>query len=238
MRRYDPGDPIALRYEAVDADTGAAVDASGTLTLTKPDGTTYEGVVQTGGTGVLDVTIPKAQATQLGRYAFVWSVTGGVEDTETGRFYVGDADDEVPPLASFEMFARKLGYTPEDTEADRAEGLLDDASELIRDVAGKTFLVAGTNALDSVPRRIRSICVEAAFRAFENPYGLTQRTIGDSSKAYDRAGREGGEAVYLTSAEEDAVRKAAGGSSFAAVTLSSPYSADYEPDVWAEVTAQ
>lgn len=237
MRRYDPGDPIALRYEAVDAVTGAPVGATGTLVLTKPDGTTYDGVVQSGGTGILDVTVPKGQASQNGRYGFKWEVTGGVDDTETGYFYVGATDDEVPPLASFELFTRKLGYTPEDTEADRAETLLDDASELIRDVAGKTWLVAGTNALDDVPRRVARICVEAAFRAFENPYGLTQRTIGDSSKAYDRAGREGGEAVYLTKDEEDAIRKAAGGSSFVSVTLTSPYSVDYV-DPWAAVTAE
>jgi len=233
MRRYDPGDPISLRYEAFD-DNEQPVGVTGTLTLTKPDGTTYDGVVQSGGAGILDVTIPKAQASQPGRYRFAWAISGGVEDAETGRFYVGDLDDEVPPLASFDMLVRKLGYTPEGGEAERAEGLLDDASELIRDVAGKTWLVANTNALDEVPRRIRSICVEAAFRAFDNPWGLSQRTIGDSSKAYDRAGREGGEAVYLTDAEEKAVRKAAGSGSFVSVTLTSPYSAGYI-DPWAEV---
>lgn len=237
MRRYDPGDPIALRYEAVDADTGAAVAATGTLTLTKPDGTTYAGVVQSGGTGILDVTIPKAQASQLGRYSFRWEISGGVEDVEAGRFYVGEIDDEVPPLASFDLFVRKLGYTPTETEADRAEHLLAAASELIRDEAGETWLVAGTNALAAVPRRVAQICVESAFRAFENPYALSQRTIGDSSRAYDRAGREGGESVYLTKAEQKAVRRAALGGSFVSVTLTSPYSADYV-DPWAAVTAE
>jgi hypothetical protein len=237
MRRYDQGDPIALRYEAVDADTEAAVAVTGTLVLTKPDGTTYDGVVQSGGLGILDVTIPKAQATTSGRYKFAWTVSGGVDDVESGRFYVGDIDDEMPPLASFDLLVRKIGYTPEETEADRAEGLLDDASELIRDVAGKTWVSATTGALEEVPRRVARICVEAAFRAFENPYGLSQRTIGDSSKAYDRAGREGGEAVYLTGAEEDSIRKAAGGSSFVSVTLTSPYSADYV-DPWAAVLAE
>jgi hypothetical protein len=237
MRRYDPGDPIALRYTATDATTGAPIAVTGTLLLTKPDATTYAGVPQSGGTGILDVTVPAAEAAQLGRYGFEWTVTGGVDDVESGRFYVGDLDDEVPPLASFELFTRRLGYTPEETEAERAEDLLDDASELIRDVAGMTWLVANTNALDAVPRRVARICVSAALRAFENPFALSQRTIGDSSKAYDRAGREGGEAVYLTEAEEKAVRKAAGGGSFVAVTLTSPYSADYV-DPWAAVTAE
>lgn len=236
MRRYDPGDPIALRYVATD-DDDQPVAITGTLTLTKPDGTTYDGVPQSGGLGILDVTIPAAQASQSGRYGFEWEISGSLTDVETGRFYIGAPDDRVPPLADFESLCRKLGYAPEDEERDRAEDLLDDASELIRDVAGKTWLVTTTNALDGVPRRVARICVEAAYRAFTNPEALTQRTIGDSSKAYDRAGREGGEAVYLTAAEEKAVVKAAGGSSFASITLTSPYSAEYV-DPWAAVTAE
>jgi hypothetical protein len=236
MRRYDPGDPIALRYTAED-DTGAPVAIAGALTLTKPDGTTYEGVTQSGGTGVLDVLIPAAQASQLGRYDFEWDVTGGVTDTMTGRFYVGASSDVVPPLADFDAFARKLGYRPEDEERDRAEDVLDEASELIRDVAGVTWLVAGTNALDDVPRRVARICIAAAYRAFANPEALTQRTIGDSSKSYDRTGLNGGEAVYLTPEEEKAVVKAAGGSSFVSVTLESPYSGTYI-DPWAAVSAE
>lgn len=237
MRRYDPGDPIALRYVATDAD-GAPVAVTGTLTITRPDSTTYDGTPQSGGTGILDVVIPAAEATQLGRYEFAWDVIGGVDDSRDGFFYVGAIDDQVPPLASFDMLARKIGYTPEETEADRAEHLLDEASELIRDVAGKTWLVADTNVLENVPRRVARICVSAAYRAFVNPEGLSQRSIGDSSKSYDRAQREGGEDVYLTAAEEKAVRKAAGGGSFQAVTLTSPYSADYLLDPWDEVLAE
>lgn len=237
MRRYDLGDPIALRQVVTD-DEGAPVAATGTLTLTKPDETTYAGSVQSGGTGILDVIIPAAEATQLGRYEYVWNVLSPFVDVVPGSFYVAGADDEVPPLASLSLFARKLGYTPEETEADRAGHLLDEASELIREVAEKTWLVAGTNALDEVPRRVARICVAVAYRAFMNPEGLTQRSLGDSSKSYDRTAREGGEDIYLTADEERAVRKAAGGSTFVAVTLVSPYSADHGLDTWAEVTAE
>lgn len=236
MRRYDPGDPIALRYIATD-DDDAPVAVTGELTLTKPDGTTYEGVPQTGGLGIVDVLIPAAEASALGRYGFAWSITGDVEDTLTGTFYVGTEDDVVPPLASFGLLIKKLGYTPEDEERDRAEALLDEASELIRDVAGKTWLVTGTNALDDVPRRVARICVAATYRAFTNPEALVQRSIGDSSKSYDRSGLTGGEAVYLTPAEERAVIKAAGGSTFVSVTLETPYSGTYE-DPWVAVNAE
>jgi hypothetical protein len=237
MRRYDPGDPIALRYVATDDDE-QPVAITGVFTLTKPDLTTYNGVVQDGGLGILDVTVPAGQASALGRYGYKWEISGGVEDTETGKFFVGNADDEVPPLASLGLLARKLGYTPEESEGDRAEHLLDEASEMIRDAAGKTWLVEGTNALDDVPRRVARICVAVAYRAFMNPEGLTQRSIGDSAKSYDRTSREGGEDIYLTEDEERAIKKAAGGSTFRAVTLVSPYSADHEVDVWDEVTAE
>lgn len=236
MRRYDLGDPIALRQVVTD-DDGNPVAATGGLRLTKPDGTTYDGTVQSGGTGILDVTIPAAEASQYGRYAFLWSVATPFEDKVPGTFYVGPVDDEVPPLASFALLARKLGADPvdfDDEERDRGEALLDEASELIRDEADKTWLIANTNALDDVPRRVARICVAAAARAFTNPEGLSQRVIGDSTKGYDRTGREGGEAVYLTKEEVRAVKKAALGSTFVAVTLVSPYSADpgYDEVLW------
>jgi hypothetical protein len=229
MRRYDFGDPVPLRYTATDPDTGAPVGISGSLTLTKTDGTTYAGVTSSGGTGILDVIIPPAEVAVVGRYAYVWDITGGIADTSDGYFYVGAVDDEVPPLGSFAMLARKLGAAADDfdeTERDRAEYLLDEASELIRDIAGKTWLVTGTNALDAVPRRIARICVASAARAFDNPHALSQRTTGDRTTSYDRSGLQGGEAVYLTEQEEIDVRRFGTRSSFRSVTLVSPYSAD------------
>jgi hypothetical protein len=240
VQRFDLGDPVPLRYEATDPETGAGVVISGTIVITKPDGTTYDGVTASGGTGIIDVSVPAAEASQLGRYKYEWSISGGLNDTEIGYFYVAAAEDEAPPLASFGMLARKLGALAEDfDEVERARGeyLLDEASELIRDIAGKTWLTTA-NALDAVPRAVARVCVAAAARAFENPHGLTQRSIGDSSKSYDRSKREGGEIVYLTDAEERTVLKAAGVSTFVAVTLTSPYSSDVALDVWDEVTAE
>lgn len=237
MRRYDVGDPVALQYVATDAE-GDPVEVTGNFTLTKPDGTTYEGTVQSGGTGILNVTVPGAQTQQRGRYEYLWSVSGGLTDVAPdGRFYVDDVDDEMPPLASISMLGAKLGYDPEESELTRAEQLLDAASEMIRDEAGKTWVSETTGALETVPRRVARICVEVAYRAFTNPEALSQRSIGDSSKSYDRAGREGGESIYLTDDEARAIRKAAGVSSFASVTMVSPYSGSYI-DPWDAVTAE
>jgi hypothetical protein len=145
--------------------------------------------------------------------------------------------EDLPPLAPFSALVRKLGYTPEDEEETRAESILSEASELIRDVAGEDW-VDDNGVLTNVPRRVAQICVSVAYRAFTNPEALTQRTIGDSSKSFDRAQREGGEAVYLTDAEEKAVRKAAGSSGMVSVTLVSPYNCGTVLDPWDVVTAE
>ena len=137
---------------------------------------------------------------------------------------------ELPPLASVAKLAVRLGYGeagfPTQAETDRAQQLLIEASELIRDEAEKDWVTGDPPQLSGVPARVESICLAAAARAFDNPDGLTQRSIGDSNKSWDRAGREGGEVVYLTDREKRSIRKAAGGSTFTAVTVVSPYSGD------------
>lgn len=137
---------------------------------------------------------------------------------------------DLPPLATAQPLGIRLGYPdgefPTAAEAARALALLVEASELIRDEAGMDWLNVDQTAVENVPPRVEKICLAAAFRAFDNPGALNQRQIGDSSKGYDRAGVPGGEAVYLTDSERRAVKRAAGGSTFTAVTMVSPYSGD------------
>lgn len=131
-----------------------------------------------------------------------------------------------PSLASLAALIKKIGYTPTGDESTRAQDCLNEASELIRDEAETTWLNDAGTALVGVPAAIERICIAVAFRAFDNARALSQRSLGDDSKSWDRAGREGGEAAYLTSDEKRRVRKAAAGSAFTAVTLVSPYSGD------------
>ncbi len=145
--------------------------------------------------------------------------------------------EDLPPLAPLAHLVRKLGYTPEGEESTRAENDLADASELIRDTAGENW-VDDSGVLTGVPRRVAQICVAVAYRAFTNPEALSQRTIGDSSKSFDRARREGGEAVYLTDAERKDILKAVGSSGMVSVTLVSPYDAGSLVDPWDAVTAE
>lgn len=236
MRQYQLGDTVDLRHEIRDADD-ALVDAVAVLALTEPDGTVSAPGVSSAGTGLRDASFA---VDQYGPYTFVWTVTGAVNDVARGQFYVADDDDELPPLISFAKLVAKLGYTPEDEERDRAESILGEASSMIRDVAEKTWTNESTNALLPVPFRVRQIALSVVYRAFTNPEGLVQRTIGDSSKSFDRAKREGGEAVYLTDAEEKAILKAAGvtGNGMVVATQISPYDVSTVLDPWDEVTAE
>lgn len=234
MRQYQLGDTVDLRHEIRDADD-ELVDATAVLTLIAPDGTESEPGVSEAGTGLRDASFA---GDQYGPYTFVWSTTGAVNDITRGQFYVADDDDELPPLIGFGKLVSKLGYTPEDEERARAESILGEASSLIRDVAGITWTNETTNALLEVPARVRQIALSVVYRAFTNPEGLTQRTIGDSSKSFDRSKREGGEAVYLTEPEEKAIQKAAGTSGMTTVTLISGHDAGSLIDPWDAVTAE
>ncbi|MDG4769005.1 hypothetical protein [Solwaraspora sp. WMMD792] len=137
---------------------------------------------------------------------------------------------DLPPLASVTQLATKIGYPdaayPTQAEEDRALALLQEASELIRDAAEKDWVNDAGTALVDVPRRVEKICLAVAYRAFDNPKALVQKTIADLNQSYDRARVHGGDAVYLTDAEKKSVRRAAAASSFRSVTLVSPYSGD------------
>jgi nucleotide-binding universal stress UspA family protein len=237
VQRYDPGDSADLRHYVRNAD-GVLTAATVTFEITKPDGATQDFAPTTESVGIYDVTVPKSALEQLGRYRYEWTVSGPVDDAQAGAFYVAELDtDELPPLVEIERLFAKIGYVPESFELTRAAELLDEASELARDVAGMTWASETTGVVTGVPRRVRSIVVEAAYRAFTNPEGLTQRSIGDSAKSFDRSGREGGEIVYLTTAEEKAIRKAAGTSSLTVATLVVGYNGS-ALDPWAEATVQ
>lgn len=131
-----------------------------------------------------------------------------------------------PTLATAAKLYEKIGYTPTGGELARAADCLVEASELIRDEAGETWLNEAEDAVVDVPPIVERICLAAAFRGFDNARALSQRSLGDDSKSWDRAGVEGGAQVYLTPTEKRRVRAAAGGSTFQAVTLVSPYSGD------------
>jgi Gp19/Gp15/Gp42-like protein len=110
------------------------------------------------------------------------------------------------PLASVSDLEARLGRTFAGDETTRALALLDDASALVRDVAGKTWINPDTGALQPVPGTIRWVVLRATERAVRNPDGFSSESAGDYS--YQRVGVEPG--VYLTEGEERAIRRGVG----------------------------
>ena len=136
-------------------------------------------------------------------------------------------DDSFATLAEFEL--RKGDV--ETAQEDIVSALLIDTTALIRDEAsGSTATwVTGT---DPAPTVIKSICIEAAYRAWSNPDALSQSSIADSSISYTREGTP--DALFLTAAEKRIIRRSASTSGIGSVTLVTPYSGDdvtIDPDV-------
>lgn len=110
------------------------------------------------------------------------------------------------PLADVAALEVRLGRTFASTEAARALALLDDASALVRDVAGKDWIDPVTGVLLPVPGTIRATVLRMVDRAVRNPEGFSAESAGDYS--YQRTGVQPG--IYLTDGEEKAIRRALG----------------------------
>jgi len=122
------------------------------------------------------------------------------------------------PLASVDDLGVRLGLNLSGVEQARALAALDDASALIRSEAGEDW------DGEPIPPVIVSIALQVAFRAYRNPDGVTQTSVGDVSVSYTRDGVAG--QVWLTDAERRQIRKAAGKPGFLSVPLATPYMQD------------
>lgn len=129
-------------------------------------------------------------------------------------------------LVDVAEFTARLGRTLDATETTRAINAIEDASRLVLDVGDSTWTDV------DVPDVVATVVLQVARRAFDNPDGATQKSMGDASVSYGSAGdgRSSPGALYLTKDERRAVRKAAG-TTPTAVTLESPYGT-YATDVW------
>lgn len=132
------------------------------------------------------------------------------------------------PLADLTAFGLRLGMDLVDAHGDptkpegvRALAALEDASALVRTEAGKTYVDSHDLLVLGIPDVITSIVLAVAYRAFRNPEGTTQSSLGDVSVSFAREGSAG--AVFLTKAEQRAIRKAAGRNTFSGITMESPY---------------
>lgn len=117
--------------------------------------------------------------------------------------------ETLPPLAEVPDLEKRLERAFADgPETDRAEAVLDDASDLVRDASGKDWVdPANPNAIKA-PRIVKLITVRVAERAIRNPEGFSSESAGDYS--YQRNGVTDGGGLYLTDRERETLRKAAG----------------------------
>lgn len=110
-------------------------------------------------------------------------------------------------LASVQEVETRLGREITGSDLGRVAALLDDASALVRDVAGTTWVdTDGVEHPEQVPNSIRYVVLRAVDRAMRNPDGFSAESDGDYS--YQRTGVEPG--IYLTPGEEKAIRRAMG----------------------------
>lgn len=111
----------------------------------------------------------------------------------------------LPAFATTDELADRLPGGISTSDLARAQAAIDDVSALIRSAAGENW-VDENNALADVPDIVVAITLRSALRAFANPTGVTQQTVGPFSESYANASTD----VYLTAAERAMVKQAAG----------------------------
>jgi hypothetical protein len=131
-------------------------------------------------------------------------------------------------LAAVTDIEARLGRVFVDDELGRVVALLDDASSLVRDEAGKDWIDPDTGGLTTVPGSIRAVVLRVVERAIRNPQGFSAEAAGDYS--YQRPGVEAG--IYLDERDARTIRKALGRTGL--WTQPVTRGDDYLATVWAE----
>jgi hypothetical protein len=120
----------------------------------------------------------------------------------------------LPALVSLDDFALRLGGLAA-VDEDRAQAALDDASALVRAEASTEDWVDDEGGLEEVPEVVVAVCVAVAIRAFRNPDGVRQETIGNYSVSY----ADTSTAVFLSPGERRTIRRAVGLSGLSSISL-------------------
>ena len=120
------------------------------------------------------------------------------------------------PLITLQDFTDRYHDDVPEAEELRVEALLDDASALVRDVAGSDFIVDGEVA---TPPSLIPVVYEVTRRAVDNPAGYDSETIGSYTWRNERSGS----GIYLNDQERRAVLRAVGRSGLRAVEVDHHY---------------
>lgn len=122
--------------------------------------------------------------------------------------------DLLPALASADDLVRRLSREFNDVELERAEAVLEDVSEFVREESRRDWLKRDADAViiepyvNDAPRIVRTIALRVAERAIRNPEGLSSESTGDYS--YQRNGATGEGGIYLTERELKILLRAGG----------------------------
>lgn len=134
----------------------------------------------------------------------------------------------LPALATLEALGLRLGLELTDEHGDplapdglRALAALEDASALVRSIAGLDYVDTHELLELVIPDVITSITLAAAYRAFINPQGAVQSSVGDVSLTLSRGESAG--SVFLTNAEIRAIRKASGAATIGSIDMVTGY---------------
>jgi hypothetical protein len=100
-------------------------------------------------------------------------------------------------LATLDALKARVPGGIEQPDEARAQAALDDASALVRQAVGTTYLDEdGVTLLATVPEIVASITLQCALRGFLNPPdGLRQTNLDGYGESFERGG------IYLTSDE-------------------------------------
>jgi hypothetical protein len=131
-------------------------------------------------------------------------------------------------LATLDEYEARHGSVP---DADVVEALLEDASTLILDeVEGSeaSWVTEAEPDADAIPRTAKVICIEAAFRAYMNPGGLSRVSLGETSHSFNSTTPD---ALFLTEDEKRRLRRIAKRGTFRSATLTTPYSGTPSSDL-------
>lgn len=134
----------------------------------------------------------------------------------------------LPPLIELEPLSEWLGVEldAESSDGARAQAAIEAASSRIRAEVARDWvddegdLDFGDMAQWAVDV-VREVCLAVAARAYQNPNGTTQTSVGDVSVSFTREGNAG--AVYLTKDDRRKLRQAVGSPGYGSVGMETPY---------------
>lgn len=113
----------------------------------------------------------------------------------------------LPAFASIDDLALRLPGGIAESDEERAQAALDDASAKIRVEAATLWVDANGDLVEGIPDIVAVVCLAAAARALTNPEGVEQVSIGTYSESKSNASAD----VYLTAQERSLIRRAASG---------------------------